>query len=346
MKPAGAPPWQRLAPLALAVLAAHALLLQMRGQDVQAPGATALRGFLTRSVAVAPEAPAVAAAAVQAPSAVKPGAPAQRPSPPAPQPPAEAAAASMEVPVTQSAPAPSSESPVAPEAAPPAPAAAEASPAGRPLAVAVPGPARMRYELVAQVRGLTVHGHAELDWRHDGQDYEARLSLQGLMLPRREQRSSGRITAEGLAPRVFYDKSRGEQAAHFDREGGRVTFSNNRPDALLAAGTQDRLSVVLQLASLVAGQPAQYPPGTQIAIPTASTRDAEPWIFVVESEEELALPGGAVRALKLLRKPRKEFDQQIELWLAPRMDYAPVRVRLTNPNGDTLDQRWSSTDRG
>ena len=43
---------------------------------------------------------------------------------------------------------------------------------------------------------------------------------------------------------------------------------------------------------------------------------------------------------------RKEYDQVVELWLAPRMDYAPVRLRLTNPNGDTVDQRWSSTDKG
>jgi hypothetical protein len=97
---------------------------------------------------------------------------------------------------------------------------------------------------------------------------------------------------------------------------------------------------------LIGGQPGQYPPGTQITVPTASTRDSETWFFDVLAEEDLVLPGGAVRALKLQRRPRKEFDQKIELWLAPRMDYAPVRLRLTNPNGDTVDQRWSSTDRG
>ena len=81
-------------------------------------------------------------------------------------------------------------------------------------------------------------------------------------------------------------------------------------------------------------------------LPTATTREAEPWNFEVEGEESLDLPGGTVLALKLLRRPRREFDQRIELWLAPGQDYAPVRVRLTQPNGDTLDQRWSSTDKG
>ena len=173
-----------------------------------------------------------------------------------------------------------------------------------------------------------------------------RLEVNSPLLPSRVQRSQGRITPEGLAPSYFADRSRGEQATHFDREKGRIVFSNNRPEAALASGMQDRLSLMLQLAALVAGRPERYPAGTQIDVPTVSTREAEIWTFVVVGEDELQLPGGAVRALKLQRLPRKEFDVKVELWLAPRMDYAPVRVRLTNPNGDTVDQRWSSTDKG
>ena len=60
----------------------------------------------------------------------------------------------------------------------------------------------------------------------------------------------------------------------------------------------------------------------------------------------ILLPGGTLRGLKLVRMPRKEYDTRVELWLAPRMDYAPVRLRLTAPNGDSVDQRWSSTDKG
>ena len=66
----------------------------------------------------------------------------------------------------------------------------------------------------------------------------------------------------------------------------------------------------------------------------------------MEAGEQLQLPGGNVATLKLTRNPRKEFDIKVELWLAPGMDYVPVRLRLTQPNGDWLDQQWSSTDRG
>jgi hypothetical protein len=97
---------------------------------------------------------------------------------------------------------------------------------------------------------------------------------------------------------------------------------------------------------MVAGDPRQFPAGTLISIQTASVREAEPWLFTVEGEEELQLPGGKVGTLKLTRNPRLEFDQKVELWLAPGMDYVPVRLRLTQPNGDSVDQQWSSTDRG
>jgi hypothetical protein len=215
-----------------------------------------------------------------------------------------------------------------------------------PQGVQLPPSTRMKYEVLATYRGLPLQGEGELSWRHDGKEYELQLEVRSPLLGSRRQRSVGRLTEQGLEPLHFWDKSRSEQAAHFDREGGRVTFSNNKPDVPLAAGAQDRLSVVLQLAALVAAQPASYPAGTQIAIPTASVSDAETWIFAVEGEEDLQLPGGTVRALKLQRLPRREYDQKVELWLAPRMDYAPVRIRLTSPNGDTVDQRWVSTDKG
>ncbi|HEY0824984.1 MAG TPA: DUF3108 domain-containing protein, partial [Ramlibacter sp.] len=235
-------------------------------------------------------------------------------------------------------------------AAPPALSASDAAPATAatpfvPKVIGVPQPSVMRYQVTVRTRALTLEGEARLDWWHNGQQYDARLELSAPGLRERVQHSVGEITEEGLAPNRFSDKSRGEQATHFDRTKGRVTFSNNRPEAPLAPGMQDRLSVIVQLSMLVAGEPARFAPGTQVAIPTASTREAEDWVFRVEAEEDLDLPGGRMRALRLERLPRREFDQKVELWLAPGKDYAPVRLRLTNPDGGTVDQRWASTDR-
>ena len=48
---------------------------------------------------------------------------------------------------------------------------------------------------------------------------------------------------------------------------------------------------------------------------------------------------GEVMAFKLTRAPRREFDTRVELWYAPSMNYLPVRIRVTQANGDFIDQK-------
>jgi hypothetical protein len=214
--------------------------------------------------------------------------------------------------------------------------------------VAVAPSARYRYDVIASAKGMTLRGNAVLEWRNDGHEYDALLSMSSPLpfVKPRTQHSTGLVTATGLAPVRFSDKSRSEEATHFDREAGRIVFSTNKPEAALDAGAQDRLSIVMQLGALLAGDPSKYPPGTEIKVQTASTKEAEPWTFTVDETETLALPGGRVAAVRLTRNPRREYDVKVELWLAPGAAYAPVRLRLTQPNGDWVDQQWSSTDRG
>ena len=73
-------------------------------------------------------------------------------------------------------------------------------------------------------------------------------------------------------------------------------------------------------------------------------RDAETWRFVVDDEELLQLPVGALTALKLTRAPQKTYDITVELWLAPALGYLPARIRLTQNNDDFIDQQLSSRE--
>jgi hypothetical protein len=214
--------------------------------------------------------------------------------------------------------------------------------------VAVAPSARYHYVVTAHGKGLTLNGSAVLDWRHANGEYEAELSTRSPIpfVRPRTQRSAGRITPQGLEPLRFSDKTRSEEATHFDRENGRIVFSTNKPEAPLEPGVQDRLSIVMQLSAIVAGEPSKYRTGSTITVQTASTKEAEPWTFTVEGTETLDLPGGRLQAMRLVRNPRREYDTRVELWLAPGAAYAPVRLRLTQPNGDWVDQQWSSTDRG
>ncbi len=324
--------------MAAGVLAVHLLLLQARPGPAPVQPAFA-QVLLTRTIAVEPLTPAIPLAADAM----------SRPRPPPPVRRAVVAPASSEqavaIAVSHSAP------PANVSAAPTPDLLAQAAPSTAqhavvPAAFDVPGPVRLHYRVTARTRIGTLEGASQLHWRHDGSEYEARLELSAPLLPTRTQHSAGRITAEGLAPLRFSDKARSEEAAHFDRDRGRVSFSSNRPDVPLLPGAQDRLSVLLQLSAMAAGEPALLRLGATVGIQTAGTRDAEVWVFAVEAEEQLQLPGGAIATLKLTRQPRKEYDQKVELWLAPGMAYVPVRLRLTQANGDWVDQQWSSTDKG
>ena len=49
--------------------------------------------------------------------------------------------------------------------------------------------------------------------------------------------------------------------------------------------------------------------------------------------------------LKLTRKPRREYDQKVEVWFAPSLGFLPVRNRITQANGDFVDQQLKSVAR-
>lgn len=208
-----------------------------------------------------------------------------------------------------------------------------------------PDSALLKYQVQGKAKGFDYWASADLQWAQNGTDYEARLEVSAFLLGSRVQVSKGTLGREGLMPTRFGDKTRSELAAHFQRDKGIISFSANSPDAPLLKGAQDRLSVVLQISSLLAADPTRFPIGTMLSFQTVSQREAEIWHFLVEKEEMLQLPYGEVHAVKLNRKPRRDFDQHIELWFAPDLGYLPVRLRITNANGDLVDQLLNKVEK-
>jgi hypothetical protein len=230
---------------------------------------------------------------------------------------------------------------------PPAPTASAARPAAFAAAAVrpfiIPGSTRLSFDAVGKRGRFDYKAMGDLIWLQDGDNYEMRLEMGDWIIGKRVLSSTGKLTAGGLAPTRFSDKFRSERAVHFDRQQGRIVFSTNTPQAELMPGAQDQLSIFAQLASLVAGDPLAFPIGATLTIQTAGPRDAEPWVFTVEREEMLYLPGGQMPALKLVRQPNKDYGQKVELWLAPELAFLPARIRITFGNGDYLDQQWKSS---
>ncbi|MDP2017810.1 DUF3108 domain-containing protein [Hydrogenophaga sp.] len=217
-----------------------------------------------------------------------------------------------------------------------APAAARALPPAQP-----PASTRLDYAVTGRIKGIAYNAEGKLDWTQADGRYSARMEMRVFLLGNRVQTSTGRVGPTGLSPERFADKSRSEKAAHFDAEQSRIRFSNNAPDAVLRPGAQDRLSLFLQIAGLLQARPQAYASGQTIEMQVAGTGDADIWRFEVGDETTLSLPAGEVRARLLKRLPRKEFDSTVEMWLAPALQHLPVRLRVTQSNGDVADQQLS-----
>ena len=212
------------------------------------------------------------------------------------------------------------------------------------IAFTVPGSTRLKYNVIGTKDQLEYNARAEMSWLHDGKNYEARLEVSAFLIGSRVRTSTGSLTPEGLQPSRFADRFRTEVAAHFVRDRQTVVFSANTPEAALVPGMQDQLSVFVQMGAMLAAAPDKYPPGTTLTFETIGPRASETWVLRVEAEETLNLPGGEVTAVKLVRAPRLQYDQTAELWLAPQLGYLPVRIKITERNGDFVDQQWRSTE--
>ena len=227
-----------------------------------------------------------------------------------------------------------------------APAAPPPGPSQTPVAaMALPASARLDYTMTGSAKGLEYHAKGELAWNNTGSSYDARMTVRALFIGSRTMTSTGQVGAEGLAPGRFSDKSKTEVAAHFDADKGQISFSANTPAVPWRKGAQDRVSVFLQLAGMLAGNPAGFPVGSTISTYTVGPRDADHWTFRVESAEALSLPFGDLATVKLSRQPRREYDQKVEIWYAPTLDYLPVRSKITQANGDYVDQQLSALTR-
>ncbi|MEX8193821.1 DUF3108 domain-containing protein [Comamonas guangdongensis] len=349
-----------LIPVTAVVLAAHAIVL-LGVPALEQPPQPAAVVMDTRLVELpAPPPPPAPAAPKPAPAPPPPKArPAPKPPAPAAAPePAPAAPEPEPNPVqavdTPAPPAPESTAPAEPPAPAPeppeaneadtarpiqvTPAGAAPLPPGTVLPVTLPNSATLEFDASGQVKGFHYSAGARLQWQHDGQYYSARQSVSMFLLGERAQTSEGLITPHGLQPLNFSDQGRKTQSANFDVAGGKASYSSGTAEAAISDGVQDRLSVFLQLSALIAAAPDKYPPGTLIDLTTSSARAATRWQFRVGAAEALSLPFGSVMALRLDKLPGKSSgDQRGSVWLAPAMQYLPVRIKLTQGQDDFVD---------
>lgn len=205
----------------------------------------------------------------------------------------------------------------------------------------MPHPANITFKTTGTVAGIPVEVPSTLIWRHDGTYYEANWVFYHVKAGEQSHYSNGLVTPQGLAPLAGSYRTKTRQEMRFDHAGERLEFAPELAEWKMPPGTQDRLSLIIQLAALFAADPDRYPPGSTISLPvaTAAPPAVQTWSFVVGQDKPNieGLGGTPLPTIHLVHEPAQDTDTRMELWLAPALEYLPARVRVAQPNGDNFD---------
>jgi hypothetical protein len=253
---------------------------------------------------------------------------------------AQAASAAASAPELALVPAASAPSAAASQAAVAgaAPAADVASAASAPTATAFAWPpsTRLKYHLTGQYRG-PVEGQATVEWLRSGLRYQVRMLLDVgpsfAPLLSRLHASEGELTEQGLRPRRYDEQSkvvlRAPRTLTLWLDEQQVRLADGR---LLPRppGVQDSASQFLQLLWMFTREPSLLQAGQVIDMPLALPRHLDVWRYEVMGPERLATPVGEIDTVhvKPRRAPRPGVELTAEMWVAPTLQYLPVRLLI------------------
>ena len=215
--------------------------------------------------------------------------------------------------------------------------------------VNLPPPVDLSYAIKARQSGLTLEGNASLKWRVDGNKFmietESRAMLVGKIL---DAKSEGSIDDYGLAPATFVERRfrKDPTTVTFDRTANTITFSASAASYPLGGGEQDRNSAIWQLIAVARAAQAKFKPGSEWLFFVAGQHDAEPWTFRVDKQETVRTPLGSMAAVHVVKAPPPDAKgQQVDIWLAPSLEWYPVRLRYTEPDGDYIEQTLENANK-
>jgi hypothetical protein len=221
---------------------------------------------------------------------------------------------------------------------------------GTAAAWAAPAPsADLHYRVSARQKGFNLDGDGLVQWRNRDGKYTLAIQLSAGMFGKlHEQSSEGTVSEQGLAPATFYEKRfrKEPSTTRFDSATRQVVYSGDAAPTPLKGGEQDRASAQWQLVSMARSAPAKFIPGSEWKFTVAGRRDAETWTFRVVGQEPVKTGMGDVLAVHLVKAPPADSkEQSVDLWLAPSLEWYPVRLRFVDADGEFVDQRLDKITR-
>jgi hypothetical protein len=187
----------------------------------------------------------------------------------------------------------------------------------------------------------------EIDWIVDGDSYRLYVNIPYAFVGPFVFESRGTIDLFGIAPAIYWTQ-RGTKApryTRFDRDanGGGQMFFSEKPEFTpnIVPGTQDRFSLMFQLASLLNGDSKIDDPGTIRSIPVVDYNTLDQWHFKSYGEginEDIPSLGKSVnRHYALMQRENDPYKRQVDIWLAKDLEWLPGRIRSLESNGRILE---------
>ena len=211
-------------------------------------------------------------------------------------------------------------------------------------------PVELIYKIKSSQKGIPVTGEVRMEWKTtenaNGKKLysvlsETTVALFGKVL---STTSNGSLNENGLSPDLFTEKRfrRAQMQTTFDRQNKRLLFSSGDPSINLQGGEQDRLSATWQVVALARQGGNSLAAGHEWKMIVAGIHDTDLWVFKVQERLNLRTELGDIEVLHIQRAPPQEAQgQHLDLWLAPSLDYYPVRISFVDANGDRIDQKIS-----
>ncbi|MBU3577953.1 DUF3108 domain-containing protein [Polynucleobacter sp. UK-Kesae-W10] len=187
----------------------------------------------------------------------------------------------------------------------------------------------------------------EIDWINEGNSYHLYVNIPYAFVGPFVFESRGTVDPYGIAPAIYWSQrgTKPPRYSRFDRDekGAGQMFFSDKPDFTppILPGTQDRFSLMFQLASLLNGDPKTDEAGSIRAIPVVDYNTLEMWQFKSYGEavsEDIPSLGKSVnRHYALMQRENDPYKRQVDIWLAKDLEWLPGRIRSQESNGRILE---------
>jgi hypothetical protein len=197
-----------------------------------------------------------------------------------------------------------------------------------------PPSTRLSYVLTGNVRG-PVEGQAQVEWVRAGKRYQVHLDVMVgpsfAPLMSRRITSDGELGDDGLRPQRYDEETkvvfRDPRRLTIFLDGDTVRLPGGK-ELPRPSGVQDAASQFVQLTWLFTTKPELLERGRTIALPLALPRYIDEWTYEVLDRELLHTAAGPIETVhvKPRRVPRRSNELSAEMWIAPSLQYLPVRI--------------------